>query len=125
MGAPCRRCGTTKTEPVRRGLRPKLAQKLGYDLRKCARCRKLRLISRRPPPWAAAPGNAPFIPFELATSPVAPQPTYDPDGFNGCPRCGEPDYHPAGRNWFERVLLRQPPMARCVKCRYRFPVPQV
>ena len=125
MAAPCRKCGATKTEPVRRGLRPKLAKKLGYDLRKCARCRKLRLISRRPPRPASKLAGSAFLQLGPITSPPGPDAAYDPDGFNGCPRCGEPEYRRSSRNWFERVVLRQPPMARCVKCRYRFPVPQV
>ena len=126
MAAPCRKCGATKTEPVRRGLRPTLAKRFGYDLRKCARCRKLRLISRRP---VAAPGgsgaNSPEAAPSLAAG-VSPgvEPAYDPDGFNGCPRCGERKYYRSARSWFERVVLRHPPMARCTQCRYRFPIPQ-
>jgi hypothetical protein len=50
---------------------------------------------------------------------------YDPDGFNGCPHCGEMRFHRSHRGWFERSLLRHPPMVRCSACGYRFPAPQV
>jgi hypothetical protein len=118
MAAPCRKCGATKTEPVRPGLRHKLARKLGYELRKCARCRKLRLIhhgQRNTPATSDVPESAPD----------AVPPFRDPDGFHGCPRCGERHFHRSQRGWFERVLLRRPAMARCSACRYRFPIPQV
>jgi hypothetical protein len=118
MAAPCRKCGATKTEPVRPGLRHKLAQRFGYELRKCARCRKLRLINRRS--RGVSSTGSPSEP-EAATTPAF----RDPDDFHGCPRCGDKHFHRSQRGWFERVLLRRPPMARCSACRYRFPVPQV
>src|SRR5579863_2189010 len=117
MAAPCRKCGGTKTEPVRPGLRHKLARKLGYELRKCARCRRMRLIHRGSRP--ATPANAAPETAYIAST------FHDPDGFNGCPRCGEKHFHRSQRGWLERVLLRRPPMARCVACRHRFPIPQV
>ncbi|HEY6291380.1 MAG TPA: hypothetical protein VI455_07455, partial [Terriglobia bacterium] len=82
MAAPCRKCGATKTEPVRPGLRSKLARKLGYEMRKCARCRKLRLLNRRQ--WAARSDG----PAYASEGPAPPNPARfrDPDDFNGCPR---------------------------------------
>jgi hypothetical protein len=118
MAAPCRKCGATKTEPVRPGLRHKLARKLGYELRKCARCRRLRLIHRR----ARATSDSGAY-EEL--DPVRAPSFHDPDAFHGCPRCGDKQFHRSPRGWFERVLLRRPPMARCSACRYRFPIPQM
>jgi hypothetical protein len=115
MAAPCNSCGATKTEPVP-GVRHKLARSMGFELRKCARCRRFRLLKKRLPGPnsnpAAAKSGAGYAPFN------------DPDGFNGCPRCGIMAFYRARRKWFER-LMRRPPMARCADCGYRFPVPQV
>ncbi len=125
MAAPCKKCGATKTEPVRKGLRKRLARGLGYDLRKCARCRKFRLIDREanerrnsrvtllPADDDLAPGTPPHSSVYL-----------DPDAFHGCPRCGAWNYHRSPRGWFERVFLRRPPMLRCYTCKFRFPSPQ-
>src|SRR5580698_2316370 len=117
MAVPCRKCGATKTEPVRPGLRHKLARRFGYELRKCARCRKLRLIHR-------GPRKTPASGEVTESAPAAAPLLRDPDGFHGCPRCGEKHFHRSQRNWLERVL-RRPAMARCSACRYRFPIPQV
>jgi len=118
MAAPCRKCGATKTEPFRPGLRQKLARQLGYDLRKCARCRKTRLLRRRKRAADAATA-------EQATGAQLPVTFYDPDGFNGCPRCGDMSFQRSRRGWVQREVLRQPPMVRCAACGYRFPAPQV
>lgn len=122
MAAPCRKCGATKTEPVRPGLRNKLAKRFGYDLRKCARCRKLRLLRRRKRRRAEA-GVEPEQ-NETAISQERPA-FHDPDGFNGCPRCGAMNFRRSRRNWLQRELLQRPPMVRCADCGYRFPAPQV
>jgi hypothetical protein len=122
MASPCRKCGATKTEPVRPGVRQKLAQRFGYDLRKCARCRKLRLLIRRKKISAGAPST---VVYAAAPGPADPAIFYDPDGFNGCPRCGEMKFTRSRRGWLERGLLRHPPMVRCSGCGYRFPAPQV
>lgn len=116
MAAPCRKCGATKTEPVRPGLRHKFARKLGYELRKCARCWKLRLIDRRSRDISVADSA---IESDVVSAPSLR------DDFHGCPRCGDKHFHRSQRYWFERVLLRRPPMARCSACRYRFPIPRV
>jgi hypothetical protein len=124
MAAPCGKCGATKTEPIRPGLRHKLARQFGYELRKCARCRKLRFLSRgrkRTLNGQAAPESG--VATEAASQ--GPAVFYDPDGFNGCPRCGDMRFHRSHRGWFERRLLRHPPMVRCSDCGYRFPAPQV
>jgi hypothetical protein len=47
------------------------------------------------------------------------KPARDP---KSCPRCGSKHYHRSRRSFFEHLLLR-PKMARCNKCRYRFPHP--
>jgi len=117
MAAPCRKCGATKTEPVRPGLRHKLARKFGYELRKCARCRSLRLLDRRSRNSSATDSAAEH---DVVSAPSI----RDPDDFHGCPRCGDKHFHRSQRRWFERVL-RRPPMARCSACRYRFPIPRV
>jgi hypothetical protein len=122
MASPCRKCGATKTEPVRAGLRYKLARQLGYELRKCARCRKLRLLPRRKKRTTEAEAAS----EEAAAAPVQdPAAFYDPDGFDGCPRCGRMKFHRSRRGWLERGVLRHPPMVRCSACGYRFPAPQV
>lgn len=127
MAAPCRKCGATKTEPVRTGLRHKLARQFGYELRKCARCRKLRLLSRRKKRSADADAGLEEGASATAAEASAAEDAvafYDPDGFNGCPRCGEMKFHRSRRGWVERAVLRHPPMARCSGCGYRFPAPQ-
>lgn len=120
MAAPCRKCGATKTEPIRPGLRHKLAKQLGYDLRKCARCRKLRLLRRKKRGADAGASAQPD-----AAIPQERPAFHDPDGFNGCPRCGATNFRRSRRNWLQRELLRRPPMVRCAACGYRFPAPQV
>lgn len=123
MASPCKNCGATKTEPVHRGLRSKLAKKLGYDLRLCARCRKYRLIDRyrraspELPPGVSPGAVAPDL------SPSAPPRVRDPEASNGCPKCGSTHFHRSRRGFFERVLLRRRAMARCSRCNFRFPVP--
>ena len=124
MAAPCTKCGATKTEPVRKGLRRRLARGFGYDLRECARCRKMRLMDReRDEPRNK---NVVLLPVDEDPTSGAPnRPVYrDPDAFHGCPRCGAWNYHRSPRGWFERVLLRRPPMLRCYTCKFRFPRPQ-
>jgi hypothetical protein len=44
-------------------------------------------------------------------------------GIRRCPACGSTDYRRSRRTTLERVLLR-PKMARCRKCRTRFPYPK-
>lgn len=125
MAAPCKKCGATKTEPVRRGLRRKLARRFGYDLRECARCRKFRLIDRDSN--GATNNHAVLLPADYeptSGAPGHPSAYRDPDAFQGCPRCGAWNSHRSPRGWFERVLLRRPPMLRCYTCKFRFPRPQ-
>jgi hypothetical protein len=125
MAAPCKKCGATKTEPVRKGLRKQLARRLGYDLRKCARCRKFRLIDRgRNEPSNNGVVLLPADQDPGSSAPRDPSIYRDPDAFHGCPRCGAWNYHRSPRGWFERLLLHRPPMLRCYTCKFRFPGPQ-
>jgi hypothetical protein len=43
-------------------------------------------------------------------------------GRRGCPACGSTEYRRSHRTTLER-MLRRPKMARCRKCRHRFPYP--
>jgi hypothetical protein len=45
------------------------------------------------------------------------------DRPRSCPKCGSTNYHRSRRRWYER-LLRRPRMARCSRCRHRFPYPR-
>ncbi len=111
MATPCRRCGTTKTEPVSRGALRGLARVLGFKLRRCARCQRRRWLREKD--------------FRRAgkASVIATAPPPDPDGYNGCPRCGADEFITVSRNLVER-LLRRAPMARCKSCGKRFSVPR-
>jgi hypothetical protein len=125
MAAPCKKCGATKTEPVRKSLRKRVARSFGYDLRRCARCRKFRLIDREQNErqnnrltLLLADEDPPY------GTPPNPSVYRDSDAFHGCPRCGAWNYHRSPRGWFERVFLGRPPMLRCYTCKFRFPSPQ-
>lgn len=122
MAAPCPRCGATKTEPIRRGWRQSLARGLGYDFRKCARCRRLRLIGRGTRMVSGGQISSAAESGDRAPA-YNPAVFVDPDDFHGCPRCGGPEFHRTRRRWLERVLSR-PRMARCRACGHRFPIPQ-
>jgi len=127
MPAPCRKCGATKTEPIRRGLTYQLSRALGYRLRKCARCRRWRLL---PESVFKRPGSVPLPSYATAARPGQDQPAapwaasdFDPDGFDGCPRCGGRNFDQTPRNGLERILGRAP-MARCRDCKRRFTYPK-
>jgi len=141
MALPCRKCGATKTEPVRRGTVYKIAWALGYRLRQCSRCRKLRLIRRqddkspdssklREDTAAVAQigeeKGAAKTAKENTQPKVAPQVTPADSSRRGmrcCPDCGSTKYHRTKRTALEHLLLR-PRMARCELCRSRFPYPK-
>jgi len=100
---------------------------LGYRLRACSNCRRLRIV----PKSVFAPnekgagypaGNAPGQDGKLIG--VQVHVDFDPDGFSGCPRCGAKQFERTHRTWLERKLKR-PFMARCVACSRRFPFPRV
>lgn len=116
MPSPCRKCGATKTEPVRRGIMRHSTRLFGYRLRECSRCRRWRIlperIFRRDGLYSGAAGENETANFG-----------FDPDGFDGCPRCGKKEFDRVPRNWMERVW-RWAPMARCRKCGKRFTYPQ-
>jgi len=111
----------------------KLAKSLGYRLRKCARCRRPRLLPSQPKP-AREKGTEPaelegpaksaetdeLIDLPEAADSEEEAGAKDPDS---CPRCGSKDYRRSRRRSYERLIGR-PPMARCRACRYRFPFPQ-
>jgi len=127
MPAPCRKCGATKTEPIGRGLTYHLLRALGYRLRSCARCRRRRLL---PENAFKRRGGVPLHSYAMnAARAGQDRPAtswagdFDPDGFDGCPRCGGRDFKPSPRNWFERGL-RRAPMARCQSCNRRFTYPK-
>lgn len=116
MPQPCRKCGATKTEPVRRGLAYQIAKVLGYRLRACSRCRRRRLLRENT--------FAPRAIYARKPDGGRPEPSaaFDPDGFNGCPRCGAMNFDRTPRNWYEK-LRRNAPMARCQACNKRFTYP--
>jgi hypothetical protein len=111
MAEPCRKCGETKTESIPHGLRYSIARIVGYRLRMCSRCRRLRLLPRHAEGVAYA-----------ASKPAAKRKTR-PREPGVCPRCGSNDYRRSRRRFLER-LIRRPPMARCRVCRKRFPLPR-
>ncbi|MGH9358864.1 MAG: hypothetical protein ACRD1O_06790 [Terriglobia bacterium] len=141
MPAPCRKCGATKTEPVRRNLIYHLLRGFGYRLRKCARCRRRRLVpesaftrrgggTRLPSYATTGLGSGRDKPVNQRVDLAAGQPAtsglaagFDPDGFDGCPRCGGLDFSPTPRHWLERGL-GWAPMVRCRDCKRRFTYPQ-
>lgn len=49
METPCPRCGTTKTESVRRGFLHDTLWNLGYHLRVCSSCNRWRVFKRMDP----------------------------------------------------------------------------
>lgn len=138
MVTACPRCGATRTESVHRGLLYAILRKLGYRLRRCSRCR-LRIFRTHEegeagPERMAAPqgvsGKA-TAPQGVVEEPVIaeqwPGPgVRDPDdvahGSYSCPRCGSTHYRRSRRTTLERILMH-PIMARCRKCRFRFPYP--
>jgi predicted nucleic acid-binding Zn-ribbon protein len=141
MISPCRKCGATKTEPVRHGIIYKVARASGYRLCQCSRCRKLRLIRRHDDVLStslksgkeaatvacvAEEGQAPK-PAQKDLEPKINQPLAAADsshrGSHRCPDCGSTKYHRTKRTALEHLLLR-PPMARCELCRSRFPYPK-
>ncbi len=58
MPAPCPRCGATKTERIRAGVRYELARLLGYELNQCAGCRRLRFLRRHARRRENVPANS-------------------------------------------------------------------
>jgi hypothetical protein len=141
MAAPCSRCGATKTESVRHGLMYKLARRFGYRLRKCGRCRRLRLIpldnysAHRSDTTSHEPDTSSGV-TESADKPLKPELDRAAAGAEKvrpevqsvknsrrCPRCGATEFRRSRRNLLEHILFR-PKMARCRNCRFRFPHPK-
>ncbi|MGH9431602.1 MAG: hypothetical protein ACRD3T_08670 [Terriglobia bacterium] len=126
MASPCKRCGATKTEPVRRDWTYHLVEALGYRLRACSNCRRKRIVPKR---VFTPNGQGGVYQADASTKngelPPSPgQVDFDPDGFSGCPRCGDKQFERTHRTWLERRLNR-PLMARCLSCSQRFPFPRV
>ncbi len=58
-----------------------------------------------------------------STSPLNPtEERIEEDRPRSCPKCGSHNFRRSRRRWYER-LLRRGRMARCSKCRHRFPYP--
>jgi hypothetical protein len=107
---PCRRCGSTKTGSARHGFLYNIAHLLGYRLRLCGGCRRLRLVARTP---AAEPEV-------IRTTEVKTLTSTPPNNSPACPYCGSTDFRRSRRRWYD-YLLKRPKMARCRTCRRRFP----
>lgn len=141
MATPCSRCGATKTETVRHGLMYNLARRFGYRLRKCGRCRRLRLLplhnhgedhsdtANRGPNTSSGvtqTADKPLRPESdrAATGAAKVRPEVQ-SGKNShrCPRCGATEFRRSRRNLLEHILFR-PRMARCKRCRCRFRYPK-
>jgi hypothetical protein len=137
---PCPQCGATRTDSVDHGLVYSLLWKFGYRLRRCSRCRFPRLISRhihvheetdaKPADKSSQRGAAPGEEQAPAAAKMAVPPDADKAAVpltpvrsrRSCPRCSSTDYRRSRRTFVEHLLLR-PKMARCKKCRNRFPYP--
>ena len=109
MATPCKKCGAEKTEDVQHGLLYAGAKLLGYRLRMCSRCHRLRLVPRHP----AKRSGEKSAPVSLPLRPLT----------GACPNCGKIDYRRSRRTLGEHVLLRGP-MVRCRGCRTRYPLPR-
>lgn len=120
MPVPCHKCGATKTEPARRGITANLLRAMGYRLRRCSRCRRRRVLRESvfKPRGVYASKTS-----QNSARSAADYGSFDPDGFEGCPRCGGAEYERAPRNLLERGL-GWAPMARCRSCGKRFTYPQ-
>jgi hypothetical protein len=113
---PCRKCGSTKTGSVPRGLLFKLARIFGYRLRLCGGCRRLRLIPLEPE-------GGPETIRQPESKPPTPAPAPAPvKNIIGCPYCRSTEWRRSRRRWYDR-LMKRPKMARCRTCRRRFPQP--
>ena len=127
MASPCKRCGATKTEPVRRDWTYHLVEALGYRLRACSNCRRKRIV---PKSIFTPNGEGTVYQVNGAATKDRELPSgqgradFDPDGFSGCPRCAGRQFERTHRTWLERKLNR-PLMARCLSCSRRFPFPRV
>ncbi|HUY12331.1 MAG TPA: hypothetical protein VMX16_01715 [Terriglobia bacterium] len=104
-----------------------LVDALGYRLRACSNCRRLRVVPKSVFTPNAVDGL--YMAGKDAgqggkLSKDQGQADFDPDGFSGCPRCGSKQFERTHRTWLERKLNR-PLMARCVACSRRFPFPRV
>lgn len=117
MASPCRKCGASKTDPTHHGFVASVAGLFGFRVRKCARCRRLRFLLPHEHTDEPSPSKAPASPQATPKQGLAGSKA---SSEFACPNCGSTDIRRSKRHWYERVLGRDP-MARCRKCRYRFP----
>lgn len=102
----CRKCGSTKMGSAHNELLSKLARALGYRLKRCGGCHRLRLLPAHPksdPRAIRQPVDSPDVAAKTAK----------------CPYCGSADTRRSRRRWYDR-LMKRPRMARCRACRRRF-----
>ena len=141
MATPCSRCGATKTETVRHGLMYNLARRFGYRLRMCSRCRRLRLLplnnngahTSDAAPHEPGTSSGVILSADKALKPELDRPAASAEEVHPevqsvkdsrrCPRCGATEFRRSRRNLLEHILFR-PKMARCRRCRFRFPYPK-
>lgn len=139
MTPPCPKCGATKTDPVKHGLKYDIVWAFGYRLQKCSRCRTPRYLpmQRRRSAGssqAVEPAISIFGPGEItggAGGAESPPGSKSDEGNAArtslheprcCPACGSPKSHRTQRTPKER-LMHRPPMLRCESCGMRFPHP--
>jgi len=141
MALPCPKCGGTKTDPVKHGLKYNLAWAFGYRLQQCSRCR----TSRYMPKYLGRSSNSSRLGKEprsslgfagdegdLGSAEARPWPSGDQGTaadprkreLPRCPACGSRNFHRTKRTIIER-LLQRPRMVRCETCGIRFPRPRV
>jgi len=138
MRVRCWNCGSRKPEPV---YRPKslcwIAKAFGCRLCRCGGCHRLRLIrlqdlirSQESPEYLTSyPAAAQFSPLQTMTETAALTGRGVSGGgnqmqaSNQCPQCGSSNYQRSPRTQAER-LVKSGPMARCLRCGYRFPLSQ-
>ena len=71
------------------------------------------------PAAATATATAFSVPAPVVSGPQSGS----KEDYGCCPFCGNMRYRRSRRRWYERVLLKRPRMARCLKCAKRFPYP--
>ncbi|MGD0456445.1 MAG: hypothetical protein ABSC21_01710 [Terriglobia bacterium] len=76
-----------------------------------------RPVEERRAPKMAEESSQPKVAQQVAVV------DYSNHGLRPCPVCGSTEYRRSRRTILERILLR-PRMARCRKCRNRFPYPK-
>jgi len=149
MAKPCAQCGSTKTRPTS-GLRARLVKIVGWRLRRCSKCRRLRLLPaavvradraariarhrerqrggslpvEAPAPVPVAPPIAPLVAPEPAVAPAAAANDAEVEDkwerSSRCPYCGTAKTRPSKRTLWDHLLGRAK-MMKCDVCWKRFP----